>query len=158
MDSSGSLACRAYPDTGTGTSKDVFNLLAIRGPTHGEGKPGIEPRSSDPQSSPLPLRHCGGLIFPGNHPTVNLNCKVCSSYVVWKSRGQSSNTRFVRRHLVSAQRLGIINIFTQTSALRKRCVIVCEGIYTLENEYHHWRYVYSSLKTLRIIMIYSVIY
>ena len=53
------------------------------------------------------------------------------------SRGQSSNTRFVRRHLVSARRLGINNIFTQTSALRKRCVIVCEGIYTLENEFHH---------------------
>ena len=70
------------------------------------------------------------------------------------SRGQW----FVRRHLVSAQRLGIINIFTQTSAFTKRCVIVCEGIYTLENEYDHWRYVYSSFKTLRIIMIYSVIY
>ena len=42
------------PDTGTGTSADVFNLLAIRGPTRGEGMPGIEPGSSDPQSSPLP--------------------------------------------------------------------------------------------------------
>ena len=46
---------------GTGTSEDVFNLLAIRGPTRGEGMPGIEPGSSDPQSSPLPLRHRGGL-------------------------------------------------------------------------------------------------
>ena len=27
--------CRAYPDTGTGTSEDVFYLLAIRGPTRG---------------------------------------------------------------------------------------------------------------------------
>ena len=59
-DSLGSLACRAYPDTGTGTSEDAFNLLAIRGPTCGEGMPGIEPGSSDPQSSPLPLRHRGG--------------------------------------------------------------------------------------------------
>ena len=53
--------CRAYPDTGTGTSEDVFYLLAIRGPTSGEGNPGIEPGSSDPQSSPLPLRHRGGV-------------------------------------------------------------------------------------------------
>ena len=57
----GSLACRAYPDTGTGTSEDAFNLLAIREPTRGEGKPKIEPGSSDPQSSPLPLRHRDGL-------------------------------------------------------------------------------------------------
>ena len=35
-------------------SEDVFYLLDIRG----EGKPGIEPGSPDPQSSPLPLRHC----------------------------------------------------------------------------------------------------
>ena len=60
MGSLGFLACRAYLDTGTGTSEDVFNLLAIRGPTRGEGKPGIEPGSSDPKSSPLPLRHRGG--------------------------------------------------------------------------------------------------
>ena len=26
-----------------GTSEDIFNLLAIRGPTHGEGRLGIEP-------------------------------------------------------------------------------------------------------------------
>ena len=56
----GSLACRAYLDTGTRTSEDVFYLLAIRGPTRGEGKRGIEPGSSDPKSSPLPLRHRGG--------------------------------------------------------------------------------------------------
>ena len=42
-------------------------LLAIRGPTHGEGMPGIEPGSTDLQSSPLPLRHRGGLI----HQTTN---------------------------------------------------------------------------------------
>ena len=56
-----SLACQAYPDTGTGTSEDVFYLRAIRGPTRSEGKPGIKPGSSDPQSSPLLLRHRGGL-------------------------------------------------------------------------------------------------
>ena len=56
----GTLVCRAYPETGTGTSEDVFNFLAIRGPTRGEGKLGLEPGSSDPQSSPLPLRHCSG--------------------------------------------------------------------------------------------------
>ena len=49
--------------TGTGTSEDVFYLLAIRGPTRGEGMPGIEPGSPDPQSSLLPLRHCGGHLF-----------------------------------------------------------------------------------------------
>ena len=43
MGSKGSLTCRAYPDTGTGTSEDVFYLLAIRGPTCSEGKPGIDP-------------------------------------------------------------------------------------------------------------------
>ena len=55
----GFLACRAFPDTSIGTSEDVFNLLAIRGPTRVEGKPGIKPGSSDPQSSPLPLCHRG---------------------------------------------------------------------------------------------------
>ena len=30
-------------------SEDAFNLLAIRGPTHGEGMPRIKPGSSDPQ-------------------------------------------------------------------------------------------------------------
>ena len=58
----GSLACRAYLDKGTGTSEDVFYLLAIRGPKRGEGKRGIEPGSSDPKSSLLPLRHRGGLL------------------------------------------------------------------------------------------------
>ena len=56
----GVFSVTSLPDTGTETSEDVFNLLAIRGPTRGEGKPGIEPGSSDPQSSPLPLRHRGG--------------------------------------------------------------------------------------------------
>ena len=32
----GVFSVRAYPDTGTGTSKDVFYLLSIRGPTRGE--------------------------------------------------------------------------------------------------------------------------
>ena len=45
---------------GTGTSEDVCYLLAIRGATRGEGKRGIEPGSSDPKSSPLPLCHRGG--------------------------------------------------------------------------------------------------
>ena len=63
MGSWGSLACRAYLDTGTGASEDVFYLLAIIGPTRGEGKRGIEPGSSDPKSSPLPLCHCGGPIL-----------------------------------------------------------------------------------------------
>ena len=58
------------PDTGTGTSEDVFNILAIRGPTRGEGMPGIEPGSSDPQSSPLPLRHRGGQYVHGKRLTV----------------------------------------------------------------------------------------
>ena len=40
---------RAYPDTGTGTSEDVFYLLAIKEPTSSEGMPGIEPGSFDPQ-------------------------------------------------------------------------------------------------------------
>ena len=66
MGSYGSLACRAYLDTGTGTSEDVFYLLAIRGPTRGEGKRGIEPGSSDPKFSPLPLRHRGGPLFRCN--------------------------------------------------------------------------------------------
>ena len=60
MGSLGSLACRAYPDTGTRMSEDTFHLLAIRGPTRGEGKLGFEPGLSDPQFSPLPLRHHGG--------------------------------------------------------------------------------------------------
>ena len=45
---------------GTGTSEDVFNLLVIKGPTPGEGIPGIEPGSLDPQSSPPSLHHRGG--------------------------------------------------------------------------------------------------
>ena len=58
-----SLACQDYPDTSTGTPEDVFYLLAIKGPTRSEGKPGIEPGSSDPQLSPLPLRHRVGLDY-----------------------------------------------------------------------------------------------
>ena len=54
MGSFGFSACQAYPDKGTGTSEDVFNLLVINRPTRVEGIPG----SSDPKSSPLPL--CGG--------------------------------------------------------------------------------------------------
>ena len=42
--------------------EDAFHLLVIRGLTRGEGKHGIEPGSSNPQSSPLPLRHRGGQI------------------------------------------------------------------------------------------------
>ena len=38
-------------------AEDVFNFLAIRGPTRGEGMQGIEPGSSDQQSSPQTLRH-----------------------------------------------------------------------------------------------------
>ena len=53
----GSLACRASPDTGIGTSEDVFNLLAIRGPTRCESMAGIESGSPDLQSSLLPIRH-----------------------------------------------------------------------------------------------------
>ena len=42
---------------GTAMPEDIFYLLAISGPTRREGVPGIEPGSSDPQSSRLPLRH-----------------------------------------------------------------------------------------------------
>ena len=45
---------------GTGTSEDVFCLLAIRGPTCDLRMPGIEPGSYDPKSSPLALCHRGG--------------------------------------------------------------------------------------------------
>ena len=40
------------------------------------------------------------------------------------ARGQSSKTRFVRRHLVGAHLLGVNNIFTHTSVLMGRCVVV----------------------------------
>ena len=56
----GVLNVQSLPQHGTGTSEDVFYLLAISGPTRGEGKPGIEFGSSDPKSSPLPLDHRGG--------------------------------------------------------------------------------------------------
>ena len=54
----GVFSVPSQPDTGTGMSDDIFYLLAIRGPTCSEGMPGIEPGSSDPQSSPQPLCHC----------------------------------------------------------------------------------------------------
>ena len=56
----GVFSVPSLPRHGHGTSEDAFYLLAIRGLTRGEGKPGIEPGSSDPKSSPLPLRHRGG--------------------------------------------------------------------------------------------------
>ena len=59
MGSYGFLACRAYFDTATGTSEDIFYFIAIRGTIRDESMPGIETRSSDSRSSPLPLRHRG---------------------------------------------------------------------------------------------------
>ena len=56
----GSLKYRAYPDTGTGMSVDVFNFLAIRGSISDGGVPEIKPGSPDQQPSPLPLRHPAG--------------------------------------------------------------------------------------------------
>ena len=53
------LSVPSQHDTGTGKSEDVFYVLAVRGPTCGEGMPGIEPGSPEAQSSPLPLRHRG---------------------------------------------------------------------------------------------------
>ena len=47
--------------------EDVFNLLAIRRPTRGEGMSGIEAGFSDPLSSPLPPRHHGGQGFTKNN-------------------------------------------------------------------------------------------
>ena len=107
-------APKAYPDTGTGTSKDVFNLLAIRGPTRGEGKPGIEPGSSDPQSSPLPLLHRGGqdLSFNSERHVNNLihqynQCNVCHvSILKWQLminsfRTASVGSFFVFRHTLT---------------------------------------------------------
>ena len=44
----GVLSVLSLPNMGTRTSEDVFNLLAIRRPTHGKDKPGIELGSSDP--------------------------------------------------------------------------------------------------------------
>ena len=52
----------SYPNMGTGTSKDVFNLHAIGGLTHSEVMPGIEPGSPDPKSSPQSLCHRGGIV------------------------------------------------------------------------------------------------
>ena len=50
----------SLPNTSIRTSKDVFNLLAIKGPARSEGMPKIEPRSPNPQSSLLSLCHRGG--------------------------------------------------------------------------------------------------
>ena len=41
----GSISCGVYHLMGTGLSEDIFNFLAIEGPTRGEGKPRIEPIS-----------------------------------------------------------------------------------------------------------------
>ena len=51
----GQLRVLSVPSLPRNGHRDVFNLLAIRGPTRGEGKSGIQPGSSDPQSSLLPL-------------------------------------------------------------------------------------------------------
>ena len=58
----GQLGVFSVPSLPRHGHRDVrsFYILAIRGPTRGEGKRGIEPGSSDPKSSPLPLRHRGG--------------------------------------------------------------------------------------------------
>ena len=60
----------AYLDTDTWTSEDIFNFPVTSGPTRGEGKPGIEPEFPNPRSSPLPLRHRGGL----HHTVKDLLC------------------------------------------------------------------------------------
>ena len=60
----GQLGVFSVPSLPRHGHRDVrrrFNLLAIRGPARGEGMPGIEHRSSDPWSSPLPLRPPGWL-------------------------------------------------------------------------------------------------
>ena len=72
---------------------DVFNLLVIRGPTRGEGMTEIEPRSPDPQSTPIPLCHRGGhhrqvtmfVIFAKYTlmPYWKLVCDVSGSLFVW---------------------------------------------------------------------------
>ena len=38
----GIFSVPSHPNTGTGSFEDVVNRLAIRDPTSGEGKPGIE--------------------------------------------------------------------------------------------------------------------
>ena len=48
----GQLGVFSVPSLPRHGHQDV-RVLAIRGPTRGEGMPGIEPGSSDPQSSPL---------------------------------------------------------------------------------------------------------
>ena len=56
----GVFSVPSLPQHGHRDVRRRFYLLAIRGPTHGEDMPGIEPGSSDPQSNSLPLRHRGG--------------------------------------------------------------------------------------------------
>ena len=68
MGSCGSLACRAYHDTGSGTSEDIFNLLAIRAHTRW-GYTENQPGSPNPQSSLLLLRHRGGPVKPRKSQT-----------------------------------------------------------------------------------------
>ena len=87
------VACRAHSDTGTGTSEDIFYLLAIRGPSRGEGMPGLESGSSDPQSSPLPLRQ---VEVPLRHRVGQMYCQTkqffyqkirqFSRSLLWKER------------------------------------------------------------------------
>ena len=72
-------------------SEDVFNLLAIRGSTLGEGMTGIAPRSSDPQSSPQPLCHSSGRLLETENSDVFLCegmwshpvCKILTTNSVW---------------------------------------------------------------------------
>ena len=73
-------AAMDYPNTGTGTSEDAFLLLAIREPTRGEGKPGIEPGLSDPQSSPLSLHQRGGHV--GLWPVLQFNVESWPGYMI----------------------------------------------------------------------------
>ena len=97
MSSSGSFKCRAYSNTGTRTSKGVFNLLAITGPAHGEGMLGIEPKSLDPQSCLLPLRRCDGLFcrkLVTGRLSVNMYCHIMdplsSQNQVWQEQERPS--------------------------------------------------------------------
>ena len=82
---------------GIGTSEDVFNLLAIRGPKRGEGKLGIELVSSNPQSSPLPLRHRGGQGFVDNlallsHSHDKIQTKTTNLHTTASTIGPKINT------------------------------------------------------------------
>ena len=60
----GLFSCRAYLlRHRSGKFDDFICLLAVGGPAGDEGTSGIEPRSTDPQSSPLPLHHHNGQIW-----------------------------------------------------------------------------------------------